>query len=475
MDKNKKNITAALKVTKVDSNGWFGGFLQGMKKLDGWMNIISGIGTKNRDANTASKVSWEPMSELEIENFYAGEALAEKIVDMPADDALSSGYKIMGVKPDEEKRILERNKQLKGDFKILEAAKKARLYGGALMLKVYNDNLNLTAPVTGLLAKAKQPLKTLVVLSRFEAYANYEDVNKDILSPNFGMPEYYNLYSRVDSLRSTYGIKIHRSRTLRFEGKKLPDHFFRSNNYWGDSVLTKLQEPIRNYAMSHSSVANALSDLSVAVYKIKGLADMMAANCEDDIARRMTIINLSKSIARAVVVDAEGEDFEFKNRSMAGVKELVDASEHRLTASSGMPHTVLLGNSPTGGLGQSGNHEERNWNKWIANYQESYIKEPHLALLKEIAEELGINTANMDIQYHPPSEPSESEEVATRKTQAEVDNLYVDMGVLDVEEVRTSRFGGEKYSIDTTIDANLDPKDIKETTEVDPTFNPFEA
>ena len=444
---------------KTDAKlGFMGGFLAGLKKMDGWVNIISGIGTQNRDANTASKIRWTPLTETQIEDLYAAEAIAEKIVDMPIEDALTSGYKITGISKEQENALKPKLKQLKVDSITMDAAKKARLYGGSIIVKIYNDNFKLQEPVTGLLASGKKEIKNLKVLQRFEAYAQYEDINKDIFSANFGKPNYYSVYSRVES--QLIGVKIHASRTIRFDGKQLPDALHRQNNYWGDSVLTKLEEPIRNYAMSYASVANALSDLSVAVFKIKNLADQVATDCDDKVLQRMQIVNLSKSIARAVIVDADGEDFDYKNRSMTGVAELLDAASGRLTAASGMPHTVLLGNSPTGGLGQSGNHEERNWNKWVSNYVESHIKEGHLALIKEIAEGMGIDSSAMDIEYFSPTEPTEQEEVATRKSQAEVDQIYISNGVLDAEEVRKSRFGGDKYSIDTQIDANIEASDL---------------
>lgn len=445
---------------EVDPNAFVTGMMKAytttMKKLDGWKNIVSGLGTMTKDKKMHSKAVWIPPTEQQLEMLYAGEPMAEKIVDLPVDDAFSSGWKIKGIPPEQQKRLMDEANRLKIVEHLMMGLKKARLYGGAVILKIYEgDSLKLDEPVKGILDKQKnKTLRNLIILSRYDVWSDFEDINRDIFSERFGKPNFYTYYGRKET--NWYGSKIHASRCIRLDGKFLPDNLFKLNGHWGDSVLNKLEEPIRNYATDHASVSAALEDFSVGVYKIKNLADQIAGDCEDKVLQRFQIINLAKSMIRAVVLDSEGEDFDYKVRNISGVKDLLEASKERLTASSGMPHTVLLGNSPTGGLGATGNHEEKNWNKWIMNFQLTTVKPPHLELLKEIASGIGIDPTHLDIEYHAPSEPTESEELDTRKKQAEIDSTYIDLGVVSSEEVRKSRFGGEQYSIETQIDSSLD-------------------
>src|SRR5690606_27681479 len=201
----------------------------------------------------------------------------------------------------QEKKLSARLKELGFADKLIEAWKKARLYGGAVILRVVNDNLDLAAPLA---PDAKQEIKSLIVFHRFDLFCQYENLNKDILSPQFRNPMRYTFNGMGDA--SMANVEIHHSRVTRFDGAWLPDKLFQRNGYWHDSVLSKPYDAIRNYAEAHDGVNAALKDLSVAVYKMKGLADLILSGADTEVAKRMEIVHLAKSIARAVVLDAEG-------------------------------------------------------------------------------------------------------------------------------------------------------------------------
>lgn len=168
---------------------------------------------------------------------------------------------------------------------------------------------------------------------------------------------------------------------------------------------------------------------------------------------------MAKSVLRAVVIDSEGEEFDYKARSMTGVKDLVDKGEDRLAADSGIPRTVLLGQSPTGGgLGSGGEHSSNNWNKFLESFQRDQLKDPITQLSNELATILKIDNKDLAVTFAPTWVLSEKEEAELRAKQAETDQKYIDMGVVDVSEVRQSRFGGDKYSIETKIDPINDIK-----------------
>lgn len=433
---------------KKEDAGFVSSFIMAKKFFDGWSNFLTGLNTKTKDARTAAQVRWNKMSEVEIENLWAGDAIATKIVELPVDEALQKGYKLTGITPDEEKNVLARAKQLHFDNCNVDAAKKARGYGGAAILKVYNDDLKLDTP-----APVGVPLKSLVVFQRFEIPAYWEDVQKDLLNTEFGTPVYYTFVGRNGLETSFTNIKIHYSRLVIYDGSWLPDALRQSNSYWGDTVLSKVYDAVRNYSQAHEGVNSALKDLSVAIFKIKNLADQVASDCDDKILKRLEIVNLSKSIARAVILDAEGEDFDYKTRNLTGAKDLVDKAEDRLAAESNIPKTVLLGTSPQGGgLANSGDHSSDNWHAWLESYQNNKLKDNMLEIFRAICDELKINHANLDIEFTPLSQMSEKELVEMRNKQADTDQKYIDMGVYDATEVRKNRFAGDKYSIETQVE-----------------------
>jgi len=427
------------------------------KRSDGWVNILQGLGT-SKDSRTAAYVDWKPMTEHDIEYTYAGAAMAKKVVDLPVEEAMQDGYKWTGITTEQEKTLIERLEQLRFDNTIIEGAVKGRLYGGSGILKAYNDDLRLELPKT---REDNREIKALVVFNRFELYTTWEDVNKDMLSPDFGKPLLYTFLGRGASAATAGNLKIHASRLVRFDGAWLPDRLRQSNSYWNDSVLNRPYDAIRNYANAHDSVNAAVKDLSVAVFKIKGLADDMASNCDEKVISRLEMVNLAKSIARAVVVDSEGEDFEYKARNLTGASELVDHAEGRLSAEVDIPQTILFGTSPKGGIGQSGEHELNNWYSFVENLQKKMLAPAMLEIAKEVCDELKIPSQKLGIEFNPLWSLSEKEEAEMRHKNASTDQIYLQEGVLAADEVRTSRFGGAKYSMETTLDKGVDLTKLK--------------
>lgn len=450
---SKENKAVIVKDVAPAPKSWMSDFFGAMKFTDGWSNILTGLNRRGKDSRTGARVEWNKPIENELENMYAGDAMAAKYVDLPVDEAMQKGYKWTGITTDQEKLLTSKLKALNFDHTINACAKKARLYGGAALLKGYNDDLMLELPAI----PGQNPILSLVTFQRFELWSTWEDVNKNILSPKFGTPRLYTFIGRNAAVAYVSNIKIDATRLIRFEGAWLPDKLRQSNGYWNDSILSKSYDAIRNYAEAHESVNAALKDLSVAVMKIKDLADKIAANEDGDIIKRLEIVNMTKSMVRAVVLDADGEEFDYKVRNVTGADKLVDKAKERLSAETGIPQTVFFGESPTGGgLGSGGEHSETNWYQWLEAYQKGTLTPPMMEIAKEVCVELNIPSENLGIEWTPLWSLSEKEEAEMRKTQAETDQIYETMGAVDAQEIRDSRFGGDKYSTDTKIDKSLD-------------------
>jgi hypothetical protein len=420
---------------------------KGRKTIDGWINALTGANIAGVDARMASMVMWMPMSEQESAHLYAGDAMAAKIVDKPVDEATKRGYKWLGLEDEDEKALTQALCAVRFNEKMQEAWKKARLCGGAGVLKLYDDDLKLDQPM-----KEGVPIKSLLVFSRFELRVDWEDCNKDILSPRFGKPVFYTFEGRQASLADRTQMKIHHSRIVRFDGAWLPENLMSYTSQWGDSVLNRPRHAIRNFAHAHDAVNMAIKDLSVAVFKVKGLGEMLMGNDDEVITKRLQAVNLSKSIARAVIVDADGEDYDYRTRNLAGATDLVDDAEDRLVAETDIPKTVLMGGSPTGGLGQSGNHESENWYSYIESEQTNYYKPLMLQVAREKCAELGIDCEELDVEFTKLWQLSDKEIADVRNIMAQADQKYHDMGVLTSDEIAEARFGNPKYSLETQID-----------------------
>lgn len=414
-----------------------------VSRLDGWGNILTGIGVKGKDKRMGADFYWKRLEELDAEHLYAADKMARKIVDTPIDEALKKGWNVKLDDSDLVKKVNERAHELDLFNLFPQTCKMASLHGGAGIV-VNNGDTLLDKPIQKI-----SKLISLTPLNRWELYAMWEDVQKNILQPGYGKPARYTLQPR-GTIENNF-VKIHQSRVIRFEGAWLPPQLFRDNQYWGDSVLNGLVDAIRDYQLSNDSVALMVQDFCIAVFKIKDLADKIAADGDEDVIKRMQIVDLTRSIARAVVVDAEGEDFKHETRPTTGIGELLDKVEGRLVSQTSFPHTVLFGNSPSG-MGGTGNHEQSNWYDHLESWQENYAKPILIKIYEMICEELGIDTASLEIEFPPLFSIDESQVATTRKTVAETDAIYHGMGALSSEEIAKNRFTGEKYSMETKIE-----------------------
>lgn len=419
-------------------------------KLDGWINVLTGLGIRGKDKKASASIVWCRPEEQDLEEFYAADALARKVVDLPVFEALNKGFKVCGFEQAENELITEAGEKLKVLDKVAQAWSWARLYGGAGLLLATDGLAKPEAPMDD-----KEKLKAMNVLTRFELWINFDRLQKDILKANYGSPEYFQFQPALAS--STVGLKtsantinIHHSRIVTFEGLKLPKRMKIRNSYWDDSVLTALRDSIKNYQTSHGSAASVIDDFSIGVFKIKNLASQIASDGDDAVVARMQILNLTRSIARAIVVDSEGEDFTYQSRSIAGLPELISKAESHLVAETNIPNTVLFGNSPVG-LGGSGNHELNNWYDYLKSEQENYLKPKLIQIYKHLAIDLGLDPNKVSIEFNPLWQMDEKEEAEVEKIIAEKDAIYITAQVLDPDEVAQSRFGGEKYSKDTEL------------------------
>jgi hypothetical protein len=233
-----------------------------------------------------------------------------------------------------------------------------------------------------------------------------------------------------------------------------------SNLAWcPDSIFVPLYSVIRDYDQSWDSSAILLQDFAQAVYKIKGLGEMMAANGEAQVRERMAIVDESRSVLRAMLLDAEFEDFERKATPITGLPEMMDRWLQRVSAAAEIPIPLLFG-SPTGGLNATDDGAYEGYYNLIEAKQTSDL-EPVIRKMTVLAMRAQDNEATKgtepdtwSIKFAKLWSMSETEEATYRKTVAETDALYITNQVITPAEVAMSRFGGEKYSAETNIDVD---------------------
>jgi phage-related protein (TIGR01555 family) len=422
--------------------------------VDGWKNILTGLGIEGKDKRVSAAAFYERMDKTTAEETYAADDIAQKIVDMLPEEMVREGWCIKHDSkafPNLESDLLSIFDEGQIMAKLEEGLRWGRLYGGAgTIIGIDDGSVDPAMPVN--MADIRK-VNFLNNLDRWELHRLR--IQNDPTAPNFGLPEAYRIQP---TLGGQSIADVHKSRILRWDGAKLPRRLFISNDYWNESVLTRPMNALKNMNQSYDAVASLLQDFAQAVFKIKNLTEMIAMGKDDLVAKRLALVDRTRSVLNAIVIE-EDEEFDRKVTSLTGVPEVLKAIAQRLVMATEIPHTKLLGESPSG-LGATGDSEITDWNDYVSRKQETDLK-PNLTylvkliLLSKEGPTKGVEPENWRIEFKPLYQQSQKEIQETKKIAAETDKIYIDSGVLMPDEVADSRFGGDEFSYETTLDQKL--------------------
>lgn len=416
-------------------------------KADGWKNILTGLGISGKDKRVASYIDWERLDKSSAEALYAQDDIAACIVDVLPEDALRETPTFTGLSDSELAYLQSEMERLCAWEKVEFGWKWGRLYGGSLLVAMTDEVDDLRIPLN---PKNVGNIKSLLELNRWEtSVSNFID---DIYNPLFGYPLIYPLSPRTNGSAPT--LDVHYSRVIRFDGTILPTDLAIQNQMWGDSVLTRVVNALANFNTSYDAAAQAMQDFRINIFKIANLSQLLANGKDDLIQKRLGLVNLTKSIAKSIVIET-GEEYTSNETSFTGVKEVLDKMKERLQTAARIPRTKLFGESPEG-MGGTGRHEEVMWYDYVASQQQSYL-DPKLTELVNLifSQKTSVTKGRVPeyrIEYPSLWQLDDVETVNMRKAQSEIDRTYVELGVLSQEEIRNSRFNEvDGYSIETQL------------------------
>lgn len=422
------------------------------QRIDGWNNILTGAGIRGKDPLTAYRAHPNSLTETVADNLYLTDDNAARIVDRMAEEMTRAGFTLT-IEGDDgtlSNNVMSRWDNLNLDKKMADAIKLARLHGGAGIVLGVMGSSSLEQP---LIPKAVRNLAFLTVLNRYQLTAVPETIETNPINENFGLPNLYTinvLTSGEWKPRQT----IHYSRILRFVGIEVPPSRLSQYGYWGDSVLSRLQEVLAQYQAAFHGLMGSLRNSDRLIFKMEDLAELIAQGEDEKVMRRISLLATTWSSLNIAVLQSN-ESLEALNSQYAGLGDLIKNASMRLVAASGMPHTLVLGDSPSG-LGATGESELRNWYDYVRNRQEVELR-PNIRKIIDIILSTFKRGAlpNYTIEFNPLWQPTEKELAETRKIIAETDSAYLDRDVLGASEIRASRFGGNTFSSETVL--NEDP------------------
>lgn len=439
-----------------------------LERLDSWVSALTGIGTHERDKRMSHQLRVNVLTYEDAISLWRGDDLAARAVTMVPEEVFSRGYDINfaneanfeDLKEDVEEQILE----LKLDELVERALCYERAFGGAAILMDVDDGRTVDQPMDP--AKIKK-INALTVLEPIEIYpASYY---QDPASAKYGEPEYYRLQSfTVSGAGTVIGVTdrrapppttllIHETRLVVFGGIRV-SRYQRNTSLmgplWGDSVFIRLIEILRDFNVAWSAAGLLPIDFAQSVISIENLMQLVATH-PDKLAARMSAVELSRSVARVVLVDAK-EKYQRESTNLSGLPELMNTLAMRLAAALDTPMIKLFGHSPAG-LGNPGANELADWHDRIRSIQRRRVCPILRFFVKLLMKTLRQRKlpSKWDIVFRNLTHQTEKDIAEARLTQSRADSMTIKSGIATSDEIRKARFNG-RYSFETPLDPDVD-------------------
>lgn len=402
---------------------------------DSLTNLVSGLGTE-RDKRHYNTFRIEPQNLYnwqELEAAYSTAWLARAVVDYPVDDATREWRAFTC---DEATEIQRAEKRYRLQQHIQEGFKWARLYGGAVIIMVTDQDMTKPLDVNRI---QKGGLKRLVAIDR--RYVSGIDYNyTNPTADNFLLPEYYMVYGGK--------LTIHHSHVVRIPGERVPMAIRQINGGWDDSALRKCFEDIKDAISSKAGIASLVQEANVDVVKREGLSDDLST--EDGthgITRRYQLAATMKAINRMLLLDGT-ETYERNPASFGGLGEILHRMMEWVAGAADIPMTRLFGQQAAG-LGDSGKGDDTNYNNAIRGKQESDYRDVLERIdAVMIRSWLGYYPDDCEFEFNPLSQPGASEVAQQELALSQAIGNYLQDGVLTRSQAMRRLQSNGTFAID---------------------------
>jgi uncharacterized protein len=415
-------------------------------RLDSWENAVTGLGgLRDKTTYTGFGADARLTDEL-LAALYRGDDFARRIVCEVVGEALRQGFDVerqgneeqskVSAEQTDAKRLIAAVDKWKLKQLIKKASIRARLFGKAAIV------LGL-AGLPGSPVNDAAPGKLLYLHVVDKRRMAVESEYDNPAAPKFGEPEIYRIRGkagRPDAL-------IHESRLVVFNGADTAN----DEEEWDDSVLQNVYRVLQQVNGNWLSSCNLLADASQGVYYVRGLYDIVLAGNESKLQTRMSLLDMAKSAARSLIMDADGERYERVATPLSGLAEMSDKNWQRLASAAGMPVTKLMGMSPAG-MNATGESDQDNWYDTVGEFQQDEIAPRANRLLRLVALAEGIAQPEAWRVIFPALKRLKPlEESQMRKTIAETDAIYLGAKVVKPADVSQSRWGKGTYSTQMVV------------------------
>lgn len=433
---------------------------------DGYKNLLTKYGTSQDSSTAYTYAAEDVIPDMDLTDQYFGNGLFAKIIDSPSEEAVKHGYDFKLNDPKVEDFISDELDRLDWEETAATAIKWARLYGGAVVVMLVDDGCDLEEPLDW---DNAEEIEELLVYERAVVQPDQTSLytgnpgQAGRYGSRFQRPEFYTINSRYGSFR------VHESRCLIFQNGRLPETgVYSTYLYFGIPEYLRIKDALRDAVVSHATAPKILDRCVQAIYKLKNLSKLlMTADGEEKVLDRLELIDLARGLLNTLVIDADGEDYDFKSMPLAGVKDVIDTTCNMLSAVTNIPQTILFGRSPAG-ENSTGDSDMENYYNFVNKIQKMMLKK-NMRILLDLILKCGQRKGEIQempaykVGFKPLWSLSETEQAnvdsvkaATEQTKAATAQVYVDMQVLDPSEVREGLKKSEEYTINDLLNEEDD-------------------
>lgn len=442
----------------------------GSRRVDSWMNVLTGIGSSLVDKvkMTVPAPFYGGLSDQVLNDLFHNDATVRKGVCKLPDDALRHGVRVHMPKEAGGHEAATSLQDAMDDLLFVPVLRETlyweRLFGGAVMFMAIDDGqYGLDSQAQPLREESIRRIHWLRALDRTRVRPSHSplDLDLDETSKTFGEPLIYDVDLQLNGIVT----RVHRSRLIVFEGAVTTEQERRARDGWGISVLDPVFEVLQRNATAWQSSANAVANAQYVIYKLKGLASMFGRpGGEEQAKARARSMEMAKSMINAVLIDADDE-YVRENPNFGNLPSMLDQLMLDVCSAFDMPATVLYGRSPAG-MNATGESDMLLWEGSVAAYQEHHIRAPaqrFVELVMRQAEGPTGGTVEDGWRVHFPAlrQLTDAEKADIRAKISHADEVDIKSGVLLPQEVATSRYRPEGYSLETQVNLEIRERLLK--------------
>ena len=283
--------------------------------------------------------------------------------------------------------------------------------------------MKLPLPVDPRMVK-RDGLKGIRVVEPMWCYPNMYNAN-DPLKENFYLPQTW----------WVMGKEVHRTRLMPFIGREMPDMMKPAYSFGGLSLSQMAKPYVDNWLRTRQSVSDLIHSFSTPVL-MTNMGSVMNAGAAQQLKMRAALFNFFRDNSNLMALDKTTEDFKNVSAPLGSLDHLQAQSQEHMASAVGIPLVVLLGISPSG-LNATSEGELQVWAQFIHASQGNFFDANLTTILNIMQLSLfGEIDPAITHAWEPLREMSEQEEAAARKSDADLDAVYVNAGVLSPDEIR---------------------------------------